>query len=91
MPSCAHSNHFLACTSSLSSPSAIQNNQIEQHEEIRAMKKQALRGHYYSTFAEFRAAIDNCLSQIDQIHRPALKTLMTHEFQTFENVSFLAG
>ncbi len=43
MPSCAHSNHFLACTSSLSSPSAIQNNQIEQHEEIRAMKKQALR------------------------------------------------
>ena len=55
------------------------------------VKKKALRGHYYSTFAEFRAAIDDCLSQIDHVHRPALKTLMTHEFQTFENVSFLAG
>jgi transposase len=55
------------------------------------VKKKALRGRYYATFAEFRNAIDDCLSQIGSKYRPALKTLMTHEFQTFENVSFLAG
>lgn len=54
-------------------------------------KKTALRGRYYATFAEFRAAIDACLDQIDTTHRPALATLMTHNFQTFENVSLLAG
>jgi transposase len=55
------------------------------------VKKKALRGRYHATFADFRAAIDDCLSQIDSKHRLDLKTLMTHEFQTFENVSFLAG
>jgi len=55
------------------------------------VKKKALRGRYHSTFADFRAAIDDCLSQIDGKHRPDLKTLMTHQFQTFENVSLLAG
>ena len=54
------------------------------------VKKKALRGRYYATFAEFRAAIDACLSQLDDTHRPALKTLMAHNFQTFENVSLLA-
>jgi len=55
------------------------------------VKKKALRGRYYATFAKFRAAIDDCLSQIGNMHRPDLKTLMTHKFQTFENVSLLAG
>jgi len=55
------------------------------------VKKKALRGRYHSTFADFRAAIDDCLSQIDSTHRHDLKTLMTHDFQTFDNVSFLAG
>lgn len=55
------------------------------------VKKKALRGRYYATFAEFRAAIDDCLSKIGNMHRPDLKTLMTHKFQTFENVSLLAG
>ena len=55
------------------------------------VKKKALRGHYYATFSQFRAAIDDCLFQIGSKHRPDLKTLMTHDFQTFENVSLLAG
>lgn len=54
-------------------------------------KKTALRGRYYANFAEFRAAIDACLAEIDTTHRPALATLMTHDFQTFANVSLLAG
>ena len=55
------------------------------------VKKKALRGHYYATFSQFRAAIDDCLFQIGSKHRPDIKTLMTHDFQTFENVSLLAG
>jgi transposase len=55
------------------------------------VKKNALRGRYYATFADFRAGIDNCLAQIETTHRPALATLMTHNFQTFDNVSLLAG
>ena len=54
-------------------------------------KKTAPRGRYYANFAEFRAAIDACLAPIDTTHRPALATLMTHNFQTFNNVSLLAG
>ena len=55
------------------------------------VKKKALRGKYYAAFADFRAAIDNCLTQIETTHRPALATLLTHNFQTFDNVSLLAG
>lgn len=55
------------------------------------VKKEALRGKYYATFADFRAGIDNCLAQIETTHRPALATLLTHNFQTFDNVSLLAG
>ena len=55
------------------------------------VKKNALRGRYYATFADFRAGIDDCLAQIENTHRRALATLMTHNFQTFYNVSLLAG
>jgi transposase len=55
------------------------------------VKKNALRGRYYATFADFRAGIDACLAQIETTHRPVLATLMTHNFQTFDNVSLLAG
>lgn len=57
----------------------------------RFVKKKALYARHYNTFAEFRGAIDDCLAEIDTTHRIALKTLMTHEFQTFENVSILAA
>ena len=55
------------------------------------VKKKALRGKYYVTFADFRAGIDNCLAQIETTHRPALATLLTHNFQKFDDVSLLAG
>lgn len=55
------------------------------------VKKNALRGHYYATFADFRAGIDDCLGRLETTHRTALATLMTHNFQTYDNVSLLAG
>jgi transposase len=53
-------------------------------------KKKVLYSRHYNTFAEFRAEIDDCLSKITSNHKNELKSLMTHNFQTFENVSILA-
>jgi transposase len=54
-------------------------------------KKKALRGKHYADFAAFRAAIDDCLERIRTDHRDALASLMTLNFQTFDNASFLAA
>jgi len=55
------------------------------------VKKDVLYARHYNTFADFCGAIDGCLSKITTEHQNKLKTLMTHNFQTFENVSFLAA
>jgi transposase len=55
------------------------------------IKKQVLYGRHYATFAEFRAAIDGCLAKIPTEHQDKLKSLMTHNFQTFNLTSFLAA
>jgi transposase len=55
------------------------------------VRGEALNGHYHTDFTAFRAAIDQCLAEIDTKHRDQLRTLMTHEFQTFENVSIMAA
>lgn len=55
------------------------------------VKKQALYGRHYSTFLEFRVAIDTCLTNIPTEHREKLQSLMTHNFQTFAPASFLVA
>jgi transposase len=55
------------------------------------VRGEALNGHYHTDFTAFRAAIDQCLAEIETKHRDKLRTLRTHEFQTFENVSILAA
>jgi transposase len=57
----------------------------------RFIKKKALYARHYDTFEAFRGAIDGCLSKIETEHRKDLKSLMTHKFQTFQDVSFLAA
>lgn len=54
-------------------------------------KKKALYGRHDDSFADFKAAIDSCLSKIAPEHREELSTLMTHNFQTFDKASFLAA
>lgn len=51
-------------------------------------KKEALRAKHHADFASFKAALDDCLSKLTTKHRQAVARLMTHEFQTFKNVSF---
>lgn len=55
------------------------------------IKRDTLRGRYYANFAAFRSAIDECLAQLSTTHQIPLASLMTLNFQTFENVSLLAG
>lgn len=53
------------------------------------VKKEVLNSRHHQDFAKFQAAIDGCLAELTTKHREALDTLMTHNFQTWENVSLL--
>jgi transposase len=57
----------------------------------RFIKKKVLYARHYNTFTDFRGAIDGCLNGIPTEHAEGLKSLMTHKFQTFQDVSFLAA
>jgi transposase len=55
------------------------------------IKRRALYGRYHPTFADFRAAIQQTLDGLPTTYAEELKTLMTLNFQTFEDVSLLAA
>jgi len=54
-------------------------------------KRRALYGRYHPTFVEFQAAIQEILDGIATTHAAALETLMTLNFQLFEDVSLMAA
>lgn len=51
------------------------------------VKKQCLYSKYYATFAEFKQAIEDCLAEVSGAFKEQLTSLLTLNFQTFENVS----
>jgi transposase len=55
------------------------------------IKRRALYGRYHPTFADFRAAIEDTLDGLSTNHAERLKTLMTLNFQQFEDVSLMAA
>ena len=55
------------------------------------IKRRALYGRYHPTFAEFQAAIQETLDGLPTTHAEPLNTLMTLNFQQFENVSLMAA
>jgi transposase len=57
----------------------------------RFVKRQTLYGRYYPTFADFRVAVQATLDQLSSKHKDKLASLMTLNFQVFENVSLLAA
>lgn len=54
-------------------------------------KRRSVYGRYHPDFASFRAAIEATLAGIPTTHAKAMESLMTLEFQTFEDVSLLAA
>ena len=55
------------------------------------IKRRALYGRYHPTFADFQAAIEGTIASLPTSHAEQLKTLMTLNFQLFQNVSLIAA
>ena len=55
------------------------------------VKKQALNSRRHANFVEFQQAINDCLNRTTTEHHAELTTLLTQNFQTFENVPILGG
>jgi transposase len=53
------------------------------------IKRRALYGRYHPNFATFQAAIQDVLDGLATTHQKSLETLMTLNFQRFENASLL--
>ena len=51
------------------------------------VKKQCLYSHYYEAFADFKQAIEQCLADVSGNFKAQLTSLLTLNFQTFENVT----
>ena len=57
----------------------------------RFTKRQTAYGRYHPTFAAFRSAVQDVLDRVPTTHAEKLASLMTLNFQEFDNVSFLAA
>ena len=55
------------------------------------IKRRSLYGRYHPAFANFRGAIEETLTQLATTHATDLASLMTLNFQRFENVSLMAA
>ena len=55
------------------------------------VKKEVLHSRHHQDFKKFQEAIDGCLADMPTKHGEKLATLMTHNFQTWENVSLLSA
>jgi transposase len=55
------------------------------------IKRRAVYGRYHPRFREFQAAIQETIAGLATHHAESLKTLMTLNFQHFEDVSLLAA
>jgi transposase len=55
------------------------------------VKKQCLGSRVLSCYEAFTAAIDGCLNKLSTTHKAQMDTLLTLEFQTFEDVPVLSA
>jgi len=55
------------------------------------IKRRALYGRYHPTFADFQAAVQETLDGLSTTHANSLETLMTLNFQQFDDVSLMAA
>ena len=53
------------------------------------VKKEVLNSRHHQNFQKFQEAIDGCLAQMPTTHREKLATLLTHNFQTWNDVPLL--
>jgi len=53
------------------------------------VKIEVLNSRHHQDFAKFREVIDGCLADMPTKRKGKLATLLTHNFQTWDNVSVL--
>ncbi len=53
------------------------------------VKKEVLNSRHHQDFKVFQNAIDGCLAELPTKHREKMATLLTHNFQTWNDVSIL--
>lgn len=53
------------------------------------VKKEVLYNEFYQDYPKFCTAISDCLAQTHTTHKSALATLLTLEFQSFDNITFI--
>jgi transposase len=54
------------------------------------VKKQCLYSKYYPHFGDFKQAIITCINTTHTVHKNALSSLLTWNFQSFEKVTVMA-
>ena len=57
----------------------------------RFARREALYGRYHATFADFQSAIQDVLGKLSTKHEDKLASLMTLDFQVFDDVSLMAA
>jgi transposase len=57
----------------------------------RFLKRESLYGRYHPDFAHFQAAIQDNIARLPTKHKDRLASLLTLNFQVFDNVSLLAA
>lgn len=57
----------------------------------RFLKRRSVYGRYHPTFSDFKAAIEENIAELSTTHAGPLSSLMTLNFQRFENVSLMAA
>ena len=55
------------------------------------IKRRALYGRYHPTFVEFQAAVNEVIDGLSTTHAESLESLMTLNFQRFEDVSLMTA
>ena len=55
------------------------------------VKAECLGGKYYENFEQFQEAINECVNNLSSKHKEKMDTLITRNFQLFENQTFLAA
>jgi transposase len=55
------------------------------------VEKECLSCRYYEDFARFKGAITECLNGVEGKHKSSIGSLLTLNFQTFEEAQLLAG
>jgi transposase len=55
------------------------------------VKAETLNGKYYDSFAQFQNAINDCLAKLSTKYKSNMNSLITRNFQLFDNQTFLTA